>query len=67
MQPNYLPSNVSNLDSIQRKRMQTLLAVDELVEKLVGKLKLLELLKNTYIMLISDNGFHIGIFNLIIW
>ncbi|KAJ8984175.1 hypothetical protein NQ317_017828 [Molorchus minor] len=39
MPPQELPGNVSILDDIQRRRLQTLLAVDELVEKLINKLK----------------------------
>lgn len=60
MPPVTLPSNVTILDDIQRHRMQALLAVDELVESVVGQLKNLNLLENTYVIYTSDNGFHIG-------
>lgn len=60
MQPTSLPSNITNLDDIQRKRLQTLLAVDELVEAVVAKLKETKAYDNTYVIFTSDNGFHIG-------
>lgn len=62
MPPNSLPTNVSILDDIQRRRLQTLLSVDELVENLIRKLQSLQLLENTYVIFTSDNGFHIGTF-----
>lgn len=60
MAPSALPNNVTILDDIQRHRMQTLLAVDELVESVVVELENLNVLDNTYIIYTSDNGFHIG-------
>lgn len=43
-------------------RWQTLLSVDDLIEKLVKKLELLGELDNTYIFYTSDNGFHTGMY-----
>lgn len=60
MPPVALSSNITILDDIQKHRMQTLLAVDELIESVVNQLKILNLLDNTYIIYTSDNGFHIG-------
>lgn len=60
MPPAHLPSNVSVLDGIQRKRLQSLLSVDEMVERIINKLEKLQELENTYIFFLSDNGFHIG-------
>ena len=60
MEPHSLPKNISTLDDIQRQRLQTLLSVDEMVEKIVSKLRNLQILDNTYVIFTSDNGFHIG-------
>lgn len=60
MPPDSLPSDVAILDDIQKRRMQTLLAVDELVGSVGLQLKNLGILENTYIVYTSDNGFHIG-------
>ncbi|KAK9884362.1 hypothetical protein WA026_005309 [Henosepilachna vigintioctopunctata] len=62
MPPKYLPSDVSTLDSIQRKRMQSLLAVDDMVEHIVEKAKNLRIYHKTYFIFTSDNGYHIGQF-----
>lgn len=58
--PNNLPSNVTILDEIYRKRFQTLLAVDEMIRNILAKLKEVNCLDNTYVVFTSDNGFHIG-------
>ncbi|KAJ8953692.1 hypothetical protein NQ314_007300, partial [Rhamnusium bicolor] len=62
MPPTHLPANITILDNIQKHRLQSLLAVDEMMEKVVKKLEQLNLLENTYILFTSDNGFHIGQF-----
>ncbi|KAK4878099.1 hypothetical protein RN001_010605 [Aquatica leii] len=62
MPPKYLPADVAIMDDIQRKRYQTLLAVDELVSEVVAKLDEISVLDDTYIMFTSDNGYHIGQF-----
>lgn len=41
-------------------RWQTLLSVDDLVEKIVKKLEVRGELDNTYIFFTSDNGYHTG-------
>uniref|UniRef100_A0A6P7G1Q0 N-acetylglucosamine-6-sulfatase-like n=1 Tax=Diabrotica virgifera virgifera TaxID=50390 RepID=A0A6P7G1Q0_DIAVI len=63
MSPQYLPENVDILDSIQQHRLESVLAVDELVERIVYKLKDLNIFQETYIIYTSDNGFHIGQFS----
>uniref|UniRef100_A0A8C2YDW2 N-acetylglucosamine-6-sulfatase n=1 Tax=Coturnix japonica TaxID=93934 RepID=A0A8C2YDW2_COTJA len=57
-------SSIQFLDDAYRKRWQTLLSVDDLVEKLVKKLEVHGELDNTYIFYTSDNGFHTGQFSL---
>ncbi|XP_061430140.1 N-acetylglucosamine-6-sulfatase-like [Lethenteron reissneri] len=56
--------SINFLDNAFRKRWQTLLSVDELVERLVKKLSSLNLLNSTYIFFSSDNGYHSGQFSL---
>uniref|UniRef100_A0A8C0UN14 N-acetylglucosamine-6-sulfatase n=1 Tax=Cyanistes caeruleus TaxID=156563 RepID=A0A8C0UN14_CYACU len=57
-------SSIQFLDDAYRKRWQTLLSVDDLIEKLVKKLEVNGELDNTYIFYTSDNGFHTGQFSL---
>ncbi|ETS83504.1 hypothetical protein PFICI_05380 [Pestalotiopsis fici W106-1] len=58
--PELNDTEVAYVDLFYRKRIQSLQAVDELVESVVKKLEALNLLDNTYIIYTSDNGFHIG-------
>lgn len=61
MQPSPLPNDtLLKLDEVYRQRWQTLLAVDEMIEDVVQSLEEAKLLDNTYIIVTSDNGFHIG-------
>ncbi|NP_001153351.1 glucosamine (N-acetyl)-6-sulfatase precursor [Nasonia vitripennis] len=63
--PSPLPDSVvARLDDIYRKRWESLLAVDELVQKVYSQLKSQNLLDDTYIIFTSDNGFHVGQFSL---
>lgn len=63
MQPSTLPLGlIEQLDVIQRKRWQTLMAVDDMVNGIVASLKRNNILDNTYIFYTSDNGYHIGQF-----
>uniref|UniRef100_A0A182PNF9 Sulfatase N-terminal domain-containing protein n=1 Tax=Anopheles epiroticus TaxID=199890 RepID=A0A182PNF9_9DIPT len=64
MEPSTLPSEfLDEIDMIQRKRWQTLMAVDEMVENIVSVLAERQLLDNTFIFYTSDNGFHLGQFS----
>jgi arylsulfatase A-like enzyme len=47
-------------ESLYRKRLQSLRAVDEMVGEVVQALKETRQLHNTYIVFTSDNGFHLG-------
>lgn len=51
---------IENGDLWYRTRIQSLQAVDELVDNVVNYLSEKDLLDNTYIIYTSDNGFHIG-------
>lgn len=63
MQPPALPEH--DLDTLRRyhiQRWQTLLAVDELVATAINALNDMGKLTETYVLLTSDNGFHLGQF-----
>lgn len=64
MKPKVLPENVKILDQVQQHRWESLLAVDEMVQRIIEKLETQNELNNTFVIFMSDNGFHIGEFNL---
>ncbi|MBI5304632.1 MAG: sulfatase [Chloroflexi bacterium] len=51
---------ITRLTEDYRKRLQSLQAVDDMIETLVNTLKTTGQLDNTYIFFTSDNGFHLG-------
>jgi arylsulfatase A-like enzyme len=51
---------IATTDDFYRKRLETLLAVDELVGGLIETLEASGALDNTYIFFTSDNGYHLG-------
>ncbi|XP_072122521.1 glucosamine (N-acetyl)-6-sulfatase (Sanfilippo disease IIID), b [Mobula birostris] len=57
-------TSIEFLDNVYRRRWQTLLSVDDLVEKVINKLEEVKELNNTYIFYTSDNGYHTGQFSL---
>uniref|UniRef100_A0A8C1YWN6 N-acetylglucosamine-6-sulfatase n=1 Tax=Cyprinus carpio TaxID=7962 RepID=A0A8C1YWN6_CYPCA len=57
-------SSVEYLDNAYRRRWQTLLSVDDMVEQLIKKLDSIKELSNTYIFYTSDHGYHTGQFSL---
>ncbi|XP_044136420.1 N-acetylglucosamine-6-sulfatase [Bufo gargarizans] len=57
-------TSIQFLDNAFRKRWQTLLSVDDLVEKLLKQLQARGELDNTFIFFTSDNGYHTGQFSL---
>ncbi len=58
--PRFTPRWIEYMDRYQRYRLESLLAVDEMVGELVKSLKETGELNNTYIFFTSDNGFHAG-------
>jgi N-acetylglucosamine-6-sulfatase len=52
--------NIRKLARLNRSRRETLLAVDDLVGRLVRQLRRVKRLKNTYLIFTSDNGFALG-------
>ena len=58
--PRQNESEVAYNDEYYRLRLQSLQAVDELVESVVNRLDELNLLENTYVIFTTDNGYHIG-------
>jgi N-acetylglucosamine-6-sulfatase len=58
--PMLTDGQVAEIDEEYRTRVESLLAVDEAVERLVGALSARGELANTYIVFTSDNGYHLG-------
>jgi arylsulfatase A-like enzyme len=56
---------IATTDDFYRKRLETLLAVDELVGGLIETLEASGALDNTYIFFTSDNGYHLGAYRII--
>lgn len=59
--PKLSASQVQYLDNFQRRRLQSLQAVDDLVDDIFNALQdYPQVLANTYIIYTADNGFHLG-------
>jgi N-acetylglucosamine-6-sulfatase len=54
------PAVQARMDILHRKRLQSMLAVQDLVQNLIDTLRTTRQLENTYIFFSSDNGFHLG-------
>jgi arylsulfatase A-like enzyme len=53
-------AEIAEIDARHEGRIESLQAVDELVEAVVGKLRAVGALDNTYVVFTSDNGWHHG-------
>ena len=51
---------IATIDQAYRKRLQSMLGVEDLIENVVDTLQKTGQLDNTYIVFSSDNGFHLG-------
>src|SRR5262249_3634641 len=51
---------ISTIDQVYRRRLQSMLGVEDMVQNVVDALQKTGQLDNTYIVFTSDNGFHLG-------
>ncbi|KAK3716550.1 hypothetical protein LTR37_006446 [Vermiconidia calcicola] len=58
--PKLKPEEIKAGDEMHVGRLQNMAGIDDMVGKLIDKLKQHDILDNTYIIYTSDNGFHIG-------
>jgi len=59
-QPRLSEARAERLDALRRRQLETLLAVDEGVARILGALRASERLENTLVAFASDNGLHWG-------
>ena len=54
------PDQIAYMEELRRKRLQSMLAVDDMIGDLFDTLRETGELNNTYVFFTSDNGFHMG-------
>ena len=55
---------IDEVDEVFRNRWRTLLSVDDMVDKVMTKIEAMGELDNTFFILTSDHGYHLGTFGL---
>ncbi|CAL4098117.1 unnamed protein product, partial [Meganyctiphanes norvegica] len=55
---------IDKVDEVYRKRLRTLLTVDDMIKDVIENLSNKGILSNTYVIFTSDNGYHMGQFSL---
>ena len=55
---------IDEVDEVFRNRWRTLLSVDDMVDKVMTKIESMGELDNTFFILTSDHGYHLGTFGL---
>lgn len=58
--PALSPTSIQQIDTLYRRRLQSMQAVDDMLTGVVQALQATGQLENTYIILTSDNGYHMG-------
>jgi len=58
--PPLSPDQVAYMEELHRKRLQSMMAVDDMIGELFDSLRESNELDNTYVFFTSDNGFHMG-------
>jgi arylsulfatase A-like enzyme len=59
-QPRLSSADIAEVDYLYRRRLETMLAVDDGIETLIQALHSVTQLENTYVIFASDNGFLLG-------
>ncbi len=54
------PDQITYMEELNRKRLQSMLAVDDMIGDLFDSLRRTGELEDTYVVFTSDNGFHLG-------
>ncbi|GFR52237.1 hypothetical protein Agub_g14771, partial [Astrephomene gubernaculifera] len=55
-----LGGGIKAIDKHYQRRLETMLSVDDMIEAVVTKLEQAGVLDNTYVIYVSDNGYHLG-------